>query len=62
MSKSDPIDNFHHEAGKGSVPRPTNHEQYKSNYELIWGKKDKKNDATTNPRVENTQESQQTST
>lgn len=56
--KMDPIDTYHHDAGKGSVARPTNHDQYKSNYELIWGKKDKKNDATTNSRIKNPQESQ----
>jgi hypothetical protein len=55
--KMDPIDTYHHDAGKGSIPRPTNHEQYKSNYDLIFGKKDKTNDATTHTRVKNSQES-----
>lgn len=28
-----------HEAGKGGAYRPTNHESFSSNYDLIWGKK-----------------------
>lgn len=28
-----------HEAGKGGKQRPTNHESFSSNYDLIWGKK-----------------------
>jgi hypothetical protein len=27
------------EAGKGDGRRPTNHESFSSNYDLIWGKK-----------------------
>jgi len=38
--KSDPIDTYHHDAGKGSVPRPSNHEQYKNNYDRIFGRKE----------------------
>lgn len=42
--KSDPIDNYHHEAGKGSVPRPINHELYKTNYDRIFGPKEPRNE------------------
>ena len=38
--KSDPIDTYHHDAGKGSVPRPSNHKQYKNNYDRIFGRKE----------------------
>lgn len=39
--KSDPIDNYHHDAGKGCIYRPTNSEKFHSNWDLIFGKKDK---------------------
>ena len=29
----------HHEAGKGSDTRPTDHKKFSSGYDLIWGKK-----------------------
>ena len=59
--KSDPIDTYHHDAGKGCIYRPANRERFDSNWDLIFGKKENKNDTTTNPRVENSQESQQAS-
>jgi hypothetical protein len=33
-----------HEAGKGSKQRPTNHESYSTNYDLIFGKCSSKQD------------------
>ena len=29
----------HGDGGKGDTQRPTDHEKYGSNYDLIWGKK-----------------------
>ena len=29
----------HGDGGKGDTQRPTDHDKYSSNYELIWGKK-----------------------
>lgn len=37
--KSDPIDSYHHEAGKGSIPRPVNREAYEQNWDRIFGQK-----------------------
>jgi hypothetical protein len=34
-----------HEAGKGDDQRPTDHNKYGSNYDLIWGEKKKQDDA-----------------
>lgn len=39
MSRKDPIDSYHHEAGKGSAPRPINREAYEQNWDRIFGKK-----------------------
>jgi hypothetical protein len=47
--KSDPIDNYHHDAGKGSVYRPTNSEKFDSNWDLIFGKKDKNYESQDKP-------------
>jgi hypothetical protein len=33
------------EAGKGDGMRPTDHKKYGSNYDLIWGNKQKEDDA-----------------
>lgn len=38
--KSDPIDTYHHDAGKGCIYRPANREKFDSNWDLIFGKKD----------------------
>ena len=57
--KSDPIDNYHHDAGKGSIYRPANRERFDSNWDRIFGKKETTNDTTTNPRIQDSQESQQ---
>lgn len=38
---SDSIDSFHHEAGKGHIQRPTNHQRYGENYDAIFGKNKK---------------------
>jgi len=46
--KSDPIDTYHHDAGKGSIYRPTNSERFHSNWDLIFGKKDQ-NDPNQKP-------------
>ncbi len=35
----------HGDGGKGDTQRPTDHEKYGSNYELIWGNKKKQDDA-----------------
>ena len=40
--KSDPIDTYHHDAGKGCIYRPTNSNKFDSNWDLIFGKKDQK--------------------
>jgi len=55
--KSDPVDNYHHEAGKGSVYRPSNSEQFDLNWDRIFGKKELQHDTTTNPRIQDSQES-----
>jgi hypothetical protein len=34
-----------HEAGKGDKQRPTDQNKYGSNYDLIWGNKQKQDDA-----------------
>jgi len=47
MSKSDPIDSYHHEAGKGARPRPVDHEKYKTNYDRIFGNKKEQQNAST---------------
>jgi hypothetical protein len=46
--KSDPIDTYHHDAGKGCIYRPTNSEKFDSNWDLIFGKKDQ-NDPNQKP-------------
>ena len=38
--KSDPINTYHHDAGKGCIYRPTNSDKFDSNWDLIFGKKD----------------------
>ena len=55
--KSDPIDTYHHDAGKGSIYRPSNREKFDSNWDLIFRKKEPTHDATTHTRIENSQES-----
>lgn len=50
MSKSDPIDNYHHEAGKGSGRRAgANDSNYAAGWELIYGKKKKDEKSTDLP-------------
>jgi hypothetical protein len=39
--KSDPIDTYHHEAGKGCIYRPSNREKFDSNWDQIFGRKEK---------------------
>ena len=62
MSNYSAVDRYHHEAGKGSIPRAVDHDKYKTNYDRIFGKKEITNDTTTNSRVQDSQESQQAST
>jgi hypothetical protein len=33
---------FHEEAGKGSAPRPSDHDKFKANWDAIFGKKEEK--------------------
>jgi hypothetical protein len=62
MSNNSAVDRYHHEAGKGSIPRAVDHDKYKTNYDRIFGRKELTHESTTNSRVENSQESQQAST
>ena len=39
MSRRDPIDSYHHDAGKGSAPRPVNRRAYDENWDRIFGRK-----------------------
>ena len=36
--KSDPIDTYHHDAGKGSVYRATDRERFDANWDKIFGR------------------------
>lgn len=47
MSKKDPIDSYHHEAGKGARPRPVDREKFDSNWDKIFGKKKEQTHAST---------------
>jgi len=42
---------FHHDGGKGSRPRGTGWDKYYSNFDAIFGKKDKVEDVPTEPEV-----------
>jgi hypothetical protein len=39
MSRRDPIDSYHHDAGKGHAPRPCDQQRYAENYDRIFGGK-----------------------
>jgi hypothetical protein len=59
--KADPIDSYHHDAGKGSIYRPSNRERFDANWDRIFAK-EKNNATTTNTRNENQEESSSSST
>lgn len=50
-ARTDPIDSFHHEAGKGHIQRPSNHEKYSKNYDLIFGSKTRGENHATEKRL-----------
>lgn len=60
--KSDPIDTYHHDAGKGCIYRPSDREKFDSNWDLIFGKKEQTHESTTHTRIQDSHESQQAST
>jgi hypothetical protein len=63
MSKKDPIDSYHHEAGKGARPRPVDREKFENNWDKIFGKKkETEHESTTHTRIQDPHQSQQAST
>ena len=59
--KSDPIDTYHHDAGKGSIYRPSDRERFYANWDNIFSK-EKTNESITNTRNENQEKSSSSST
>ena len=59
--KADPIDSYHHDAGKGSIYRPSDREKFYANWDRIFAK-EKTNESITRAGNENQEKSSSSST